>query len=97
MEENIDCDMAEVQISKDDDTDLESFERDEQRMEEEAAQVKIIITSRIMHSCTITLLLFLRTQPLERELVSLILSPTLNPIDNIEFIMVRYNTTSTIT
>lgn len=44
-DDDIDCDMAEVQVSKDDDTDLESFERDEQRMEEEAAQVKIIFIS----------------------------------------------------
>lgn len=33
-----DCDMPEVQVG-DDDTDLESFEREEQRMEEEAARV----------------------------------------------------------
>lgn len=33
-----DCDMPEVQM-RDDDTDLESFEREERRMEEEAARV----------------------------------------------------------
>lgn len=38
-EEDVDCDMTEVQMSKDDDTDLESFEREEQRLEEEAAEV----------------------------------------------------------
>lgn len=41
-EEDLDCDMAEIQI-KDDDTDLESFERDEQQMEEEAAKVNFLI------------------------------------------------------
>lgn len=35
---DVDCDMPEVQ-PRDDDTDLESFEREEKRMEEEAAQV----------------------------------------------------------
>jgi len=37
-ETDVDCDMPEVQ-PRDDDTDLESFEREEKRMEEEAAQV----------------------------------------------------------
>lgn len=39
--------MAEVQINKDDDTDLESFERDERQMEEEAAQVRFIVLFNI--------------------------------------------------
>lgn len=34
-----DCDMPEVQM-RDEDTDLESFEKEEQRMEEEAARVR---------------------------------------------------------
>lgn len=37
-ETDVDCDMPEVQ-PRDDDTDLESFEREEKRMEEEAAKV----------------------------------------------------------
>lgn len=43
-EEDVDCDMAEIQL-KDDDTDLDSFERDEQQMEEEAAKVNFLIIS----------------------------------------------------
>lgn len=35
-----DCDMPEI-TRHDDDTDIESFEREEQRMEEEAAKVRI--------------------------------------------------------
>lgn len=44
-EEDVDCDMADEQMTKDDDTDLESFEREEQRMEEEAAQVNFCFIS----------------------------------------------------
>lgn len=45
-EVDIDCDMPEVQ-KRDDDTDLESFEREEKRMEEEAARVSTYVTSLI--------------------------------------------------
>ncbi|XP_074029785.1 adenylate cyclase rutabaga isoform X3 [Leptinotarsa decemlineata] len=48
-EEDVDCDMVEIQ-GHDDDTDLESFEREEQRMEEEAAQeaeVKRLLEEKI--------------------------------------------------
>lgn len=38
-EVDIDCDMPEVK-KQDDDTDLESFERNEREMEEEAAHVR---------------------------------------------------------
>ncbi|CAH1156233.1 unnamed protein product [Phaedon cochleariae] len=49
VEEDNDCDMAEVP-PREDDTDVESFERDEKRMEEEAAQeaeVKRLLEEKI--------------------------------------------------
>ncbi|XP_030753255.1 Ca(2+)/calmodulin-responsive adenylate cyclase-like isoform X5 [Sitophilus oryzae] len=48
-EPDVDCDMLEVQ-KRDDDTDVESFERDEKRMEEEVAQeaeVKRLLEEKI--------------------------------------------------
>lgn len=41
QEVDIDCDMPEI-FKRDDDTDIESFEREEKRMEEEAARVSFI-------------------------------------------------------
>lgn len=41
IEDDNDCDMLDV---RHDDTDIESFEREEERMEQEAAQVKILLS-----------------------------------------------------